>query len=223
MNILSLSLVSRQTLSSSRRVLYQEPFDRCAYQDGDNAVTWSRAHNLLESLEANSNQFGKLVRETCGIDSWIYDLNRAVKKEMVGSTSEDTLSWYHRVLQACTRLQQVDLNLSTEDQLYTALRSLSIHLPVSHALGPSSSHVPLTSNLRKITFGGTPFRWHDTPRISCSQVFSALETSLVRSLDSVSIVGVDWVLEEDTTVICSFPFRIRRLELSFWSDRRLIP
>lgn len=211
MNSLSLSLVSRKTLSSSRRVLYLEPFDRYAYQDGDNAVSWDRARNLVESLEANSNQFGKLVRETRGIDSWMYDLNTAVKEKKVGSTADDTLSWYHRVLRACTRLQQVDLNFSTEDQLCTVLRTLSIHLPVSHALDPSSSRLPLASNLRKITFG-PPVKWIDAPRISCLKVFSALESSLVRSLDSVSIVGVDWVLEEDTTVICSFPFRIRRLK-----------
>ncbi|GAA5954566.1 hypothetical protein JCM3765_003812 [Sporobolomyces pararoseus] len=134
-----LCLVSRQTLPSARRALYEKPFVGMAeWHTSDIA---SRAKRFLASLQARQGQLGGLVRNTSGIyrvfwSSGLADNSSGKIHQSEGKEEEEEEeeedhreTWYLDVLRICPNLQEVDILFWSDRVLESTLQALKTSIP----------------------------------------------------------------------------------------------
>ncbi|GAA5979123.1 hypothetical protein JCM5350_007075 [Sporobolomyces pararoseus] len=125
-----LCLVSRQTLPSARRALYEEP-SRFERQSRESA--FPRAKQLLTSLQANHGQLGRLVRSTLylylAIMLWGSTKNNVEMEEEKGLSAKTIQAWYLDVLRACPNLRTVDIFCWSDRVLELSLQAISASIP----------------------------------------------------------------------------------------------
>ncbi|GAA5958912.1 hypothetical protein JCM3765_000773 [Sporobolomyces pararoseus] len=125
-------LVSRQTLLSARRALYEEPFvDK---EKWHTTAIASRAKRFLASLQAKQGQLGGLVRNTSGIYSafWYWRSFFIVSGKIYKSEGEEEEeeeadhreTWYLDVLRTCPNLQKVDILFWSDRVLESTLQAI---------------------------------------------------------------------------------------------------
>ena len=205
-SLLDFCLVSRQTRISAQRVLYKEPFDRTLYYD------WERAYALLRTLNGNE-RLGHFVRDTAGIDEWLYHLATPDQSEETQEVVARTKSWYQACLMCCPNLRKVDLLLSSSSHDLSKIFQ-ALYLRADRDPGAFS---PLA------TLREPPYDRDEDSTIPLefdyTHVFNLLSLSSIRSLDEVYFGDVAWLRGGPRSTSLCFPFPVKALSIHSRSNR----
>ncbi|GAA5824836.1 hypothetical protein JCM5353_006919 [Sporobolomyces roseus] len=221
--LLSLCLVSHQTLPSARRALYRCPFAVFEITEFQGPI-WGVALSLLASLQSNHNLLGGLVRETYVIDGWVNDLIQDLRTSSGHRARQQSTRWYIDILRACPNLHWVHLRCSTPDELHNLLHLLNLLPPIIPA---SSSSTPAfftnalpMSSIRDLDFGPA---YESSDAADIDLQFAILEALSIAPLTSLSSLVIDYprcgFTETFDEGLSQLSFPIKRLAITTRASR----
>lgn len=192
----ALCLVSHQTLPSAQRALYRRPF--ADFFERRNL--WRSASILLHTLEKEGG-LGRLVRETKGIQDWLGSMH--LQGFYRNEPTERVVEWYLWILQACPRLEQVDLRFQTEDKVHTVLQALHLAPPplttTSNPAVPSIRSITLTNSASGHVF-------------NVQEILEALKRSPLFLLDTIEINQASQ-FESRNSTSPQLPFPVKNIKI----------
>jgi len=218
-SLFNLALVSKHIHPHAIRALYHKPF--MISMGKESTPTWDKAFELLHTLEANNNRYGRLVRDTSGIEIWqrrlvrpSIDLDNRCLAPVVGT-------WYVRALKACPSLQKITLSFATSKELDKILRTLNLISFGSSSAHSSQAQPRVDFSASSISFSSGPSRPGVDGRITYAEVLHALQRTSIQTLDTVEFDEVDWILTDQfgNSSSPSFPFPMKSLSISKSSDQ----
>lgn len=112
-DLAKLCLVSRQTLHSARRALYENPY---AQERKFDEIGFPVAKQLLTSLQANHNQLGRLVRSTrdlyLSVTLWGSTKHNGEMEEEEGLSAKIIETWYLETSFVLARISEKSISSS---------------------------------------------------------------------------------------------------------------
>ncbi|GAA5837247.1 hypothetical protein JCM5353_006005 [Sporobolomyces roseus] len=214
--LLNLCLVSRHTLNPARQALYRYPF----WSTYPHKFNWRRAKSLLTSLEADDNSLGQLVQGNRRVTEYLHALIR--DHEDRDDSVERTMGWFEQLLEACPRIQQVELSFKTIDEFENLLEILSLD-PSTPEDGILTQPIPLRS-LKFARLFYDDEEAEEYPELSIadrfftSDIFNTLKRTSITALDELVYYHVGFVHFGCPSNKPRFPFPVKSLRIDSLSD-----